>query len=67
MLDAAGAYAQFAIDSPSAFSVMQRLELTRADPPNSGRHANGAISASPRSWGAYKQPVGQRGEMAAIC
>jgi len=33
MLDAAGAYAQFAIDSPSAFSVMQRLELTRVDTP----------------------------------
>ena len=34
MLDAACAYAQFAIDSPSAFSVMQRLELTHVDTPD---------------------------------
>lgn len=33
MLDAACAYAQYAIDAPSAFSVMQRLELTRVDTP----------------------------------
>ena len=33
MLDSACAYAQFAIDSPSAFSVMQRLELTHVDTP----------------------------------
>jgi len=31
MLDAACAYASFAVDSPAAFSVMQRLELTRVD------------------------------------
>ena len=33
MLDAASAYARFAIDSPSAFSVLQRLELTHVDTP----------------------------------
>jgi len=33
MLDAADAYAQFALDSPSTFSVLQRLELTHVDTP----------------------------------
>ena len=33
MLDAAEAYARFAIAEPAAFSVMQRLELTRVDTP----------------------------------
>jgi AcrR family transcriptional regulator len=31
MLDAAAAYARFALHEPSAFSVLQRLELTRVD------------------------------------
>ncbi len=34
MLDAAATYAEFAIESPSAFSVMQRLELTHVDTPD---------------------------------
>lgn len=33
MLDAAEAYGSFALSSPSAFSVMTRLELTRIDTP----------------------------------
>ncbi len=33
MLDAAAVYAQFALDSPSPFSVMQRLELCNVDAP----------------------------------
>lgn len=33
MVAAASTYAQFALDSPSAFSVMQRLELTHVDTP----------------------------------
>ena len=33
MLDAAEAYGRFAMTSPSAFSVMSRLELTRVDTP----------------------------------
>lgn len=33
MLDAAAAYAQFALAQPSAFSIMQRLELTRVETP----------------------------------
>lgn len=33
MLDAAAAYGRFALESPSAFSVMSRLELTRIDAP----------------------------------
>ena len=33
MLDAAAAYARFALHEPSAFSVLQRLELTRVDTP----------------------------------
>jgi len=33
MLDAAATYARFALDEPSAFSVLQRLELTRVDTP----------------------------------
>ena len=33
MLEAAAAYARFAIEEPSAFSVLQRLELTRVDTP----------------------------------
>lgn len=33
MLGAAAAYGQFALDSPSAFSVMTRLELARVDTP----------------------------------
>lgn len=33
MLESASAYARFAMESPSAFSVMQRLELTRVDTP----------------------------------
>lgn len=34
MLDAAGVYAHFALDCPSVFSVLQRLELTRVDTPD---------------------------------
>lgn len=33
MLDTAEAYGRFALNSPSAFSVMSRLELTRVDTP----------------------------------
>ena len=33
MLDAAAVYARFALGEPSAFSVLQRLELTRIDTP----------------------------------
>lgn len=33
MLDAAGAYANFALESPAAFSVLQRLDLARVDTP----------------------------------
>lgn len=33
MLDAASAYAQFALDLPSVFSVLQRLELAHVDTP----------------------------------